>query len=251
VSELQHPEARGFERVAELYERARPGYPEEVLSWFTDQLELRPGRIVLDLGAGTGKLTRALVETGARVLALEPGDNMRAQLERSVPGAEIVAGSAEAIPLPDGSVDAATAGQSFHWFRFDEAVPEIHRVLRPGGRLALVWNERDQDNPLQREVTELISPFVPPQRPRVLEAGWRETLERSGLFGPIELRQSRFVDELDADGLVARIATISFVASAAASARTELERKLRELAGARGGRVEFRYVTQAFVTSAV
>ena len=161
MSELQHPGARSFEQVAELYERARPEYPGEILEWFAERLDLRRGRTVLDLGAGTGKLARSLVATGAHVIALEPGDEMRAQLERAVPEAEAMAGGAELIPLPDDSVDAATAGQSLHWFRLEEAVPEVQRVLRAGGGLALVWNGRNPEDELQQEISTLIEPAVP------------------------------------------------------------------------------------------
>jgi SAM-dependent methyltransferase len=247
---LQHPDSRGFELVAEAYERARPGYPADVLAWFAERLDLRPGRTVLDLGAGTGKLSRSLVETGARVLALEPGEEMRARLAAAVPRAEPIAAGAESIPLRD-AVDAATAGQSFHWFRFAEAVPEVHRVLRPGGGLGLVWNERDPDDPFQHEITELLMAFLPPWRRRAAEAGWREVIEGSRLFTPIEERQSRFADELDAEGLVERMATISFVASGSPAKRDELERRLRELAAAQGGVVRFAYRTQAYVTFSV
>ncbi len=213
MSELQHPQARGFELIADVYERSRPTYPRDVLAWFADRFDLRPGRTVLDLGAGTGKLTRLLVETGARVLALEPGDEMRAQLAAAVAEAEPIAAGAEAIPLPESSVDAATAAQSFHWFRVEEAVPEIHRVLRPGGGLGLVWNERDPEDAFQRELIALLRPFIPAGR-RGRRGGWAGAIERSGLFGPIEERVSRFVDELDADALVERVRSISFVASA-------------------------------------
>jgi SAM-dependent methyltransferase len=248
VRELQHPDARGFELIADAYERARPGYPPEVVAWFAERLELRPGRTVLDLGAGTGKLTRSLVETGARVLALEPGDEMRAALVAAVPQAEAIAAGAESIPLPNASVDAATAAQSFHWFRPEEAVAEVHRVLRPGGGLGLVWNERDPEDAIQRELTGLLTSFLPHGRPRVVEFGWRETIDRSGLFTAVEQRQRRFADELDGDGLVERVATISFVASASSARRSELERRLRELARACGGAVRFAYLTHAYVT---
>ena len=255
MSELQHPGARSFEQVAELYERARPEYPAEILTWLAERLDLRPGRTVLDLGAGTGKLTRALVATGAEVIALEPGDEMRGMLERAVPQARALAAGAESIPLTDDSVDAATAGQSFHWFRLDEAVPEIHRVLRSGAGLALVWNMRDQEDELQREVTSLIAPFVPPEREgardSVAEFFRNEAFGNSALFQRFEEREARFAEELDADRLVERLSSTSFVASAPAPQRAELQRRLRELASARGGRVQFRYRTEAFVTYAV
>jgi SAM-dependent methyltransferase len=248
MTELQHPGSRAFELVADAYERARPGYPPDIVAWFEERLDLRPGRTVLDLGAGTGKLSRALVATGARVLALEPGDEMRARLAAVVPQAEPIPAGAEAIPLADASVDGATAGQSFHWFRADEAVREVHRVLRSGGGLALVWNERDPDDPLQEEIWRLMEPFFPPGRSRVRDAGWREAIDGGDLFGPIEQRTSRFVVALDADGLIERLATVSYVAAAPELERRDLEGRLRELAAARGGVVRFAYRTSAYVT---
>jgi ubiquinone/menaquinone biosynthesis C-methylase UbiE len=232
VSELQHPESRSFERVAGVYERARPGYPPEAVSWIAERLDLRTGRTVLDLGAGTGKLTRALLETGARVIAVEPGDAMRAELERAAPGAEALRGSAEEIPLPDGSVDAITVGQAFHWFRHDVAIPELHRVLRAGGG-----------------VGALLAPFVPPDRPP--SEDWARRLADSDLFGPLEERRFSFVQELDADALAERIASVSFVAAAPPEARRELDRRLRQVAESLGGRVDFPYVTAAYVSFAV
>src|SRR6478672_11776732 len=116
-----------FDSVAEIYERTRPGYSDEALAFVAQRLPLKR---VLDLGAGTGKLTRQLVALGADVVAVEPGDAMRAVLERVVPEAQVLAGSAEEIPLPDASVDTVTAAQAFHWFRTDEALAEMYRVLR-------------------------------------------------------------------------------------------------------------------------
>jgi SAM-dependent methyltransferase len=249
VSELQHPESRSFERVAGVYERSRPGYPPEAVSWIAERLDLRTGRTVLDLGAGTGKLTRALLETGARVVAVEPGDAMRAELERAAPGAEALCGSAEEIPLPDGSVDAITVGQAFHWFRHDVAIPELHRVLRAGGGVALVWNSRDPDELVHREIGALLAPFVPPDRPP--SEDWARQLADSDLFGPLEERRFSFVQELDADALAERIASVSFVAAAPPEARRELDRRLRQVAESLGGRVDFPYVTAAYVSFAV
>jgi SAM-dependent methyltransferase len=249
VSELQHPDSRSFELVADIYERGRPTYPPEAVDWIAARLGLREGRTVVDLGAGTGKLTRALLKTGARVIAVEPGDAMRAELERAVPEAETLRGSGEDIPLPDASVDAITVGQAFHWFRHDEAIPELRRVLRAGGGVALLWNSRDPKTPLQQEVSELIAPFVPPGRPQAEESHRR--LRESDLFGPVEERRFSFVQELDADMLAERMASVSFVAAAPVEARRELDLRLRRVAESLGGRVAFPYVTGAYVSFAV
>jgi SAM-dependent methyltransferase len=248
VSDLQHPDSRSFELVADLYERARPGYPAEAVAWVADRLELRKGRNVLDLGAGTGKLTRDLVETGADVIAIEPGDAMREQLEQSVVGATVLRGGAEAIPLPDASVDAITIGQAFHWFRHAEAVPELHRVLRPHGGVALLWNSREGEAPIQKEISELIAPWVKPDR-QVPDSS--KKLRLGGLFGPVEECEFGFVDELDEDALAERIASISFIAAAPEAARREVDEAVREIVRRRGGRVDFPYVTAVYVSFAV
>ena len=248
VSELQHPDSRPFELVADLYERVRPEYPPEAVRCISQRLDLRSGRTVLDLGAGTGKLTRALVETGAEVLAVEPGDAMRAELERVLPQVRALRGSAESIPLRDKSVDAITVGQAFHWFRFEEALTELHRVLRPGGGVALIWNGRDHDSSLQSEIKALLEPFVPAGR--AVAPNTSSHLAESPLFHSFEHSAFRFVQHLDADALVGRIGSISFVAGSTPEKRAELERKLRALAASSGGVVEFPYVTDVYVSRA-
>ena len=138
---------------------------------------------MLDLAAGTGKLTRLLVPSGANVIAVEPVREMRAELERRVPAVAALAGTAEQIPLADGYVDAVTVGQAFHWFDADEALREIHRVLQPGGGVALVWNARDERNPLQAALSEIDRParrrYAAPQAARLEDAARRERALRA------------------------------------------------------------------------
>ena len=135
--------ARSFDLAAEEYERTRPGYPAAVL----EKLPVPADATVLDLGAGTGKLTRVLVGRYSHVIAVEPLDGMRAILEKVVPQAKPLKGRAEQIPLADASVDAVFAGQAFHWFATDEAVREIARVLRRDGVFCLIWNSPDESRP--------------------------------------------------------------------------------------------------------
>lgn len=234
-----------FDRVAETYERARPGYASDALEWLAERIGIGPGRRVLDLAAGTGKLTRQLLALGADVAAVEPGHEMRAVLERVVPQAEALAGSAEAIPLPDESVDAVTVAQAFHWFRVEPALAEIHRVLRPGGALGLLWNEWDDDDPVQRAVDVLLSAL----RPGRSEEGpppWVVAVESSPLFGLLEERAFRHAYTLDADRLVEWVASTSAVAAAHAAVQERVEAEVRELAG--HGPLELTISTLVFVT---
>ncbi|GHJ46435.1 putative methyltransferase [Catellatospora sp. TT07R-123] len=146
-----------FGAAAQTYARARPTYPRAALAW---ALGDTPRRVV-DLGAGTGQLTRVALAAGHEVTAVEPDPDMRAEFTRTTPGAACLAGSAEAIPLPDGGADAVVAGTAFHWFDPATAYPEIARVLRPGGVLAPMWNDRDTTLDWTRRLDELIktAPF--------------------------------------------------------------------------------------------
>jgi ubiquinone/menaquinone biosynthesis C-methylase UbiE len=199
----------------------------------------------VDVGAGTGKLTRQLVPTGARVIAVEPLDEMRAQLEAAVPGVEVLAGSAEALPLSDSSVDAVTAAAAFHWFDVDRTLPELHRVLRPGGWLAILGNARDLRQPLQAVVQDVIGRYLPDLGE--LEY-WLPMLEASPLFGPLETKEAAFEQLFDAAGLAERIGTISYVARLPDEERSEVLARVRALGEAQPGiPFPFRYRTVASV----
>jgi SAM-dependent methyltransferase len=225
--ELHPAAAGGFARSADAYERGRPDYPSAAIDWLVERLGLGPGRTVVDLAAGTGKLSRPLAASGAEVVAVEPVAEMRAAIG---PGVRALAGVAEAIPLPDASADAVTVGQAFHWFDAEAALVEIWRVLRPAGTLALVWNTRVVGHPVQQAVDELLAPHrtgVPLHQ----EGRWRAPLERSPLFGEVEERAFENVQRVDADGLTDRVASISFVAMLGADERASLLARVRELVG--------------------
>lgn len=220
--------SQGFARASEAYEQGRPGYPAKAISRLAEELQLRPGRVVLDLAAGTGKLTAHFVETGAEVVAVEPVDEMRAVLERELPGVRALAGTAEAIPLDASSVDAVTVGQAFHWFRGDEALAEIHRVLRPGGGLGLVWNVRDTSVPWVARLTEIMEPHRG-DAPRHRTGAWRKALERSALFGPLSHEEVSHVHRLTPEGVVARVASVSFIAALPQREREAVLAEVRDL----------------------
>ena len=241
-----HPvAAAGFASAADVYERARPSYPADAVAWLVEVAQLAPGRVVVDVGAGTGKLTRLLVPTGARVIAVEPVAEMRAKLAETTPGAESLDGTAEALPLADASADALTVAQAFHWFDYDAALPELHRVLRPGGRLVLIWNSRDLDDPLQAGIEELLQPLrgaVSAQQ----EGAWRAPLERSPLFGEGTQAVFRYEHTSTADDVCDRVASTSFVAAMRPVERDELLVRVRALTHGLAEPFPFRYLTDVY-----
>ncbi len=150
---ISRPGASGsFEAGAEAYDRARPTYPAEAAKWLVERAQAR----VLELGAGTGKLTEQLIALGHTVVASEPSEPMLRRLSRRLPQAHAVLAAAERLPAASRSVDAVVAAQSFHWFDQERALPEIARVLRPGGVLSLVWNHGDVSVPWVRKFLELV-----------------------------------------------------------------------------------------------
>jgi SAM-dependent methyltransferase len=207
-----HPSARAFGGAAEVYDRVRPGYPPDAVAWLAGTLRLGPGRTVVDLAAGTGKLTVPLLRTGARVIAVEPSEGMLAVLRRAAPGAEAIAGTAESIPLRDSSADAIMVAQGFHWFANDQALAEMHRVLRPRGVLGLVWNRRDLTDPAHAALERAIEPWKG-DTPRHREGAWRDVLATSPLFAPLAEAEFPNDHELAPGGLVERAASTSFMAA--------------------------------------
>ena len=208
-----------FGAAADLYERVRPGYPPEVV----DLLVHRGARRVLDLGAGTGKLTRVLLERGLDVLAVEPSAGMRAEFARVLPGVPVVGARAEALPLDAAGVDAVVAGQAWHWVDPVRAVPELARVLAPGGSLGLVWNLRSTDEPWVEELDRLLG------RARAPGEGDPEDPVVGPPFGPLERHELTWRSELPREAVVELVASRSYALVLDPPARERLLAAVRRL----------------------
>jgi SAM-dependent methyltransferase len=247
---LHHAAQRGFSQAASTYANGRPEYPAAIVPWLADALGLAPGKKVLDLGAGTGKFTRCLLQTGATVCAVEPVAEMRARLVQDFAAVQTLAGTAQALPLESGSLDAIACAQAFHWFATDAALAEIHRVLRPCGRLGLVWNVRDESVDWVARLTAIITPHEG-DAPRYYKGDWREAF-RGDLFSPLVLSRLNYQHVGPPDQVVVqRFMSVSFIAALPAPERAAVERQLNDLVAqhpALRGReqVAFPYRTEAF-----
>jgi len=205
--------SRAFGPVAEAYDRGRPDFPREAAAWLVGRDPDRPAT-VLELGAGTGKLTRALVALGHDVHATDPDPAMLAVLRRHLPDVPTSESGAEEIPLPDRSVDVVVAGQSFHWFDHERALPEIARVLRPGGYLALAWNVRDERIPWVRKLGRALGAEA-----AVEDASSADAVVQSDLFGFVDEKTFSFWQGVDRESIVDMAASRSYVATLDDTAR--------------------------------
>ncbi len=199
----------GFESGSDIYERARPTYPPEAVDLLAETAGLVPDSRVLDLAAGTGKMTRRLSERGLRCVAAEPSPSMREVFTRVVPGVPLVGATAEHVPLGDASVDAVVVAQAFHWFDPPTALAEISRVLRPGGWLALIWNERDESDPVVRELVRISKWDT--MAPYPVGKDFGPDIDRSGRFGTVERTRIPFTQWLDLPTFVGQVASRSYV----------------------------------------
>ncbi|MPZ28151.1 MAG: methyltransferase domain-containing protein [Micromonosporaceae bacterium] len=217
------PRAFSFGPAAERYDQLRPSYPEAALRWAVGD---RPGLRVVDLGAGTGIVTRSLLGLGHEVVPVEPDPAMRERLAATAPEVYPLAGFAEQIPLPDTSVDAVVAGQAYHWFDRDPAHAEVARVLRPGGTFAAIWNIRDESVSWVAELSTITDDDTAGR-------GLREptpAVESFGpAFGPVARATFGHTTEHTPDTLVGLIATRSYYLTATPARQRELERRVREL----------------------
>ncbi|HVL89198.1 MAG TPA: methyltransferase domain-containing protein [Actinomycetota bacterium] len=213
--------ATGFESASGEYERARPGYPADAVDALIRRCEIGPGSRVLDLACGTGKLTRALSPSGARVVGADPVDGMLRRLVESSGGVPVAEATAEHLPFASSVFDAVTVAQAFHWFDGDAALGEIHRVLRPAGGLALLWNIRDTTVPWVGRLNDVFNRYEGDVM-RFWRGEWRHAFERSALFTPLERHEFRLDQTLTREGVIDRVLSVSFIATLPAGERARV-----------------------------
>jgi SAM-dependent methyltransferase len=218
LQEWRRAQATSFGAAADAYERGRPPYPPAAIDWLLPEHAKR----VVDLGAGTGKLTRQLRERGLEVIAVEPSAGMRDQLRRTVPGVPVLGGKAEQLPLAAGSVDAILVAQAWHWVEPSLAIPEAARVLAPGGRLGLLWNRRVEGVDWVSELSSIMGSSRSP------DAG-RQSPQIPAPFGPVERFNADWVHHLSPDAMIDWVASRSYVITLPEAQRESVLDRVRRL----------------------
>ncbi|WP_374157700.1 class I SAM-dependent methyltransferase [Mycobacterium sp. G7A2] len=216
MTETSRQRSLSFGAEAAAYERGRPSYPPEAIDWLLPD----GARRVLDLGAGTGKLTTRLAERGLDVVAVDPVPEMLELLTRSLPDTPALLGTAEEIPLPDDSVDAVLVAQAWHWFDPERAIQEVARVLRPGGRLGLVWNNRDERLGWVKELGRIIGHEADP---------FSQTVELPTPFTDVARHQVEWTSYLTPQALIDLVASRSYCITSPENVRTRTLEQVRRL----------------------
>lgn len=250
---IHHAAAEGYQANADRYVKGRPDYPPEITTWLRDTIGLHAGMTVIDLGAGTGKFTPRLLETGAQVIAVEPVAQMLEKLSAVLPQVKTLAGTAESIPLPDESVDAVVCAQSFHWFATARALAEIQRILKPGGKLGLVWNMRDARVSWVRKLNQIVDRHEG-DAPRFYTGEWRKLFPFKGLDA---LQEQVFMlghQGAVEDVIFNRVRSTSFIAALPPQQQEQVIEQIRQLVAEEGelqdkDSVTVPYQTKAYFTT--
>ena len=243
----------GYQLAAEDYERVRPSYPTPALGALADALDLGPGRTVAEVGAGTGKFTRLLALTGARVFAVEPVAAMRERLAGLLPQVRVVDGLAEATGLPDRSVDAVVAAQAWHWFDPAAALCEAERITHQDGRLGLVFNTLDENVPWVAEYSQVYRQWRTESVPEHRDGAWRLFFDKVPGWTALEERHIANPYPTDREGVLGQALTSSVISTLDPDQRGKVRRQLEEVLDrheeSRGERIEIPYVTDVYWTS--
>ncbi|WP_028615927.1 class I SAM-dependent methyltransferase [Pseudomonas canadensis] len=242
---------QGFSTQAVTYAQGRPDYPRQLTGWLADTLHIDALSSVIDLGAGTGKFTRLLSTLAPTLIAVEPVAAMGAQLTKLLPDVRLVNGTAESIPLPAASADAVVCAQAFHWFSTEAALAEIHRVLKPGGRLGLVWNVRDESVDWVAAITDIITPYEG-DTPRFHTGRWREAFTGKYFSEPEMTCFPYSHVGSPQEVIMDRFLSVSFIAALPEASKAVVTAQLQALIDTHPslkGRdtVAFPYQTQAYV----
>jgi len=241
----------GFSTQAGTYTQGRPDYPNEIGTWLRDTLGITSTSTVVDLGAGTGKFTRLLKPLSEHLIAIEPVDAMRQEFSTHLPDTTILPGTAQSMPLADGDADVLVCAQAFHWFAQETALSEIHRVLKPGGRLGLIWNVRDESVDWVAEITRIITPYEG-DTPRFHTGDWRRPFDGAS-FSPPDMTCFPYAHIGNAETVIMnRFLSVSFIAALPAADKAIVTEQLRELISThpalRGQEtIAFPYQTQAYL----
>jgi SAM-dependent methyltransferase len=235
-------QATSFGAAADVYDRARPEYPAEAIAWMLPA----GARDIADVGAGTGKLTSGLVAEGRALTAVDPDAQMLAKLSERMPGIRTLVGTGESLPLPDASMDAVVFGQAWHWVDPPRASLEVGRVLRPGGRLGLIWNIRDDEVEWVQQLTDVMHTS---NAEDLIAAGGPVVGEP---FGALEHETFRWTGTFTPHSLVELAASRSYIITASEARRNEVlagVRSLGERVADADGRVTMPYVTHVYRVS--
>jgi SAM-dependent methyltransferase len=249
-----HPVAYGFRAAATRFEQGRPGYPAAVANHLVGVLQITASSTVVDLGAGTGKLTRALARTGARIIAIEPLPEMLRELLAAAPGIPVLGAVAEALPLKTGSVDVLVAAQSWHWFDGILALGEADRVLVPGGRLGLVWSAYDPSIPWLGELAAIRARRAIPGAPDHRTGAWRAPFEADPRWRPLRQRSFRHTWTVSPQAVVDNVLSTSFLALLPGEKQATVEDEVRQTLERHSftrsrSHVQFPLLTEVYSTS--
>ncbi|MHB8511935.1 MAG: class I SAM-dependent methyltransferase [Actinomycetota bacterium] len=221
--------AVGFGSAAAEYERARPDYPAQAVERIVSLCSLTSESRVLDLACGTGKMTRILSATSrARIVGLDPIEPMLLQFRSVLTHVPCVGGTAERIPFADASFDACIVAQAFHWFKGDDALAEIHRVLEPSSVLVAIWNTRDESVPWVAAMNSIFDRYEGDVM-RFWRGGWKPAFEQTRLFTPLQREDFVHQQTLTRQGMVDRVLSVSFIATLPAAERKVVADRMLEI----------------------
>ena len=232
INSVHNVAAKGFNAAAEAYERGRPEYPRSSVNFLLKTLNITPEKIVVDLAAGTGKFTRLLASGGAKLVAIEPVEEMRGIFSSLLPEIEILNGTAESIPLPSASIDVVLVAQAFQWFQGKRSLQEIYRILKPYGQIGLIWNVRDESVEWVAKMTEIIESyrhFYHGNTPQYKSGKWKQFFDETTLFTLLQTRTFKQVHKYDRQTLVDRVASISWIAVLPEEIQSKVLHEIRDL----------------------